>query len=80
MARTMATAGRTVAISGLTVAVSLGALLLFPMNFLQSMGLGGIAAVVMAMAAALTTLPALLAVMGHRVDSLRLPWRRGTWQ
>jgi uncharacterized membrane protein YdfJ with MMPL/SSD domain len=58
VARTMATAGRTVAISGLTVAVSLGALLLFPMNFLQSMGLGGIAAVVMAMAAALTTLPA----------------------
>lgn len=77
VARTMATAGRTVAVSGLTVAVSLGALLLFPMNFLQSMGLGGIAAVVMAVAAALTTLPALLAVMGHRVDSLRLPWRRG---
>ncbi len=77
VARTMATAGRTVAISGLTVAVSLGALLLFPMNFLQSMGLGGIAAVLMAMAAALTTLPALLGVMGHRVDSLRLPWRRG---
>jgi trehalose monomycolate/heme transporter len=77
VARTMATAGRTVAISGLTVAVSLGALLLFPMNFLQSMGLGGIAAVVVAMAAALTTLPALLSVMGHRVDALRLPWRRG---
>jgi uncharacterized membrane protein YdfJ with MMPL/SSD domain len=77
VARTMATAGRTVAISGLTVAVSLGALLLFPMNFLQSMGLGGIAAVVMAMAAALTTLPALLAVLGHRVDALRLPWRWG---
>lgn len=77
VARTMATAGRTVAISGLTVAVSLGALLLFPMNFLQSMGLGGIAAVVVAMVAALTTLPALLGVLGHRVDSLRLPWRRG---
>ena len=77
VARTMATSGRTVAISGLTVAVSLGALLLFPMNFLQSMGLGGIAAVVMAMAAALTTLPALLGILGHRVDALRLPWRRG---
>ncbi len=75
--RTMATAGRTVAFSGLTVAVSLGALLLFPMNFLQSMGLGGIAAVVVAMVAALTTLPALLSVMGHRVDALRVPWRRG---
>jgi RND superfamily putative drug exporter len=74
--RTMATAGRTVAVSGLTVAVSLGALLLFPMNFLQSMGLGGIAAVVVAMLAALTTLPALLGVLGHRVDAFRLPWRR----
>jgi RND superfamily putative drug exporter len=75
--RTMSTAGRTVAISGLTVAVALGALLIFPMNFLRSMGLGGIAAVVVAMVAALTTLPALLSVLGPRVDSLRLPWRRG---
>jgi RND superfamily putative drug exporter len=41
------------------------------------MGLGGIAAVVVAMVAALTTLPALLSVMGHRVDALRVPWRRG---
>ncbi|HUV48874.1 MAG TPA: MMPL family transporter [Actinomycetes bacterium] len=76
VSRTMATAGRTVAISGLTVAVALGALLLFPMNFLQSMGLGGIAAVLVAMVAALTTLPALLGVLGHRVDALRVPWRR----
>ena len=64
VARTMATAGRTVAFSGLTVAVALGALLLFPMNFLQSMGYGGIAAVVVAMVAALTVLPALLGVLG----------------
>jgi RND superfamily putative drug exporter len=76
VARTMATAGRTVAVSGLTVAVSLGSLLLFPMNFLKSMGLGGIAAVLVAMAAALTTLPALLSVLGTRVDALRVPWRR----
>jgi uncharacterized membrane protein YdfJ with MMPL/SSD domain len=76
VSRTMATAGRTVAISGLTVAVALGALLLFPMNFLQSMGLGGIAAVLVAMVAALTTLPALLGVLGHRVEALRVPWRR----
>ncbi len=75
--RTMSTAGRTVAVSGLTVAVALGSLLLFPMNFLRSMGMGGIAAVLIAMAAALTTLPALLAVMGRQVDSLRVPWRRG---
>jgi RND superfamily putative drug exporter len=72
--RTMATAGRTVAFSGLTVAVALGALLLFPMNFLRSMGYGGIASVAIAMLAAITVLPALLAVMGPKVDSLRVPF------
>ena len=76
IARTMATAGRTVAFSGLIVASALASLLLFPQNFLQSMGFGGMAAVLVAMAAALTVLPALLAVLGHRVDALALPWRR----
>jgi RND superfamily putative drug exporter len=70
VARTMATAGRTVAVSGVTVAVSLAGLLLFPQVFLRSMGYGGIAAVVIAMTAALTLLPALLGVLGHRVDAL----------
>jgi uncharacterized membrane protein YdfJ with MMPL/SSD domain len=70
VARTMATAGRTVAVSGVTVAVSLAGLLLFPQVFLRSMGYGGIAAVVIAMVAALTLLPALLGVLGHRVDAL----------
>jgi trehalose monomycolate/heme transporter len=76
--RTVATAGRTVAFSGITVAVSLSALLLFPQNFLRSMGEGGIAAVLVAMVAALTLLPALLGVLGPRVDALRvpLPWTR----
>jgi trehalose monomycolate/heme transporter len=73
---TVATAGRTVAFSGVTVALSLGALLLFPQGFLRSMGMGGIAAVVIAMVAALTTLPALLAVLGRRVDAGRMPWYR----
>ncbi|HVQ96575.1 MAG TPA: MMPL family transporter [Mycobacteriales bacterium] len=70
VARTMATAGRTVAISGVTVAVSLAGLLIFPQVFLRSMGFGGIAAVLIAMIAALTVLPALLGVFGRRVDSL----------
>ncbi|MFJ3779098.1 MMPL family transporter [Streptomyces sp. NPDC090075] len=70
VARTMATAGRTVAVSGVTVAVSLAGLLIFPMSFLRSMGLGGLSAVVVAMAAALTVLPALLAVLGPRVEAL----------
>jgi len=74
--RTMATAGRTVAVSAVTVAVSLAGLLLFPQTFLKSMGYGGIAAVLVAAGAALTVLPALLAVMGTRVDSLRVFRRR----
>ncbi|MGW4463764.1 MMPL family transporter [Micromonospora sp. NPDC004704] len=70
VARTMATAGRTVAFSGVTVAVSLAGLLIFPMTFLRSMGFGGLSAVVVAMVAALTVLPALLGVLGPRVEAL----------
>ena len=73
---TMDSAGRTVAVSGLVVAVALTALLFFPQLFLRSMGLGGISAVLVAMGAALTLLPALLAVLGRRVDALRLPLPR----
>lgn len=74
--RTMATAGRTVLFSGLTVAAALASLLIFPQAFLKSMGYGGIAAVLVAMVAALTILPATLRLLGHRIDLGRLPWRR----
>ncbi|MGB0098718.1 MAG: MMPL family transporter [Nocardioides sp.] len=74
--RTMATAGRTVLFSGLTVAAALASLLIFPQSFLKSMGYGGIAAVLVAMLAALTILPATLRLLGRRVDAGRLPWRR----
>jgi len=70
LARTLATAGRTVAVSGITVAISLAGLLIFPQVFLRSMGFGGMSAVLIAMLAALTLLPALLAMLGPRVDSL----------
>src|SRR3954452_24782527 len=70
VARTMATAGRTVAVSGVTVAVSLAGLLIFPQVFLRSMGFGGMSAVLIAMLAALTLLPALLAMLGPKVDAL----------
>jgi RND superfamily putative drug exporter len=69
---TMATAGRTVAFSGVTVGVAVSSLVLFPVMFLKSMAYGGAAAVAIAMIAALTALPALLAVLGHRVNSLRI--------
>ena len=74
IARTMATAGRTVAVSGIIVSLALSGLLIFPQLLLRSMGYGGAAAVLVAMVTSLTVLPALLAVLGHRVDALRLPW------
>jgi RND superfamily putative drug exporter len=76
VARTVATAGRTVAVSGVTVAVALASLMLFPMTFLRSMGYGGVATVLVDMLAALTVLPALLAVLGPRVNALRVRPRR----
>jgi uncharacterized membrane protein YdfJ with MMPL/SSD domain len=85
--RTMNTAGRTVAVSATTVAVALASLLLFPQVFLRSMGLGGVSAVLVAMLASLTVLPALLAVLGPRINALkvRLPRRSaapstGAWE
>src|SRR5579875_425886 len=72
--RTLATAGRTVAFSGVTVAVSTASLVLFPEDFLRSMGYGGVAVVLLDVLAALTILPAILAVLGRRVDALHVPW------
>jgi RND superfamily putative drug exporter len=78
--RTMATAGRTVAFSGVTIAGSAASLILFPEPFLRSMGYGGVAVVLVDVVASLTVLPALLAVLGPRVDALRVPrpWKRKT--
>ena len=70
---TMATAGRTVLFSGLTVAAALSSLLVFPQTFLRSMGYGGMAAVLVAMVTALTVLPAVLRLLGRRIDRGRVP-------
>jgi uncharacterized membrane protein YdfJ with MMPL/SSD domain len=70
---TMRTAGRTVLFSGLTVAIALSSLMLFDLPFLRSMGYGGVAAVLVAMTGALTVLPALLSVLGPRVNALHVP-------
>jgi len=72
VARTVATAGRTVAVSGVTVAVALTSLMLFPVTFLRSMGYGGVATVAVDVLAAVTVLPALLAVLGPKVNALRI--------
>ena len=68
--RTMATAGRTVAYSSITVAGALAALAVFPQRFLYSMGIGGALVALAAAAISLTVLPAVLALLGERVNSL----------
>jgi uncharacterized membrane protein YdfJ with MMPL/SSD domain len=70
MRRTLATAGRTVLFSALTVAGALAALLVFPQRFLYSMGLGGFFVSLMAAAIALIVLPAILTLLGRRVNAL----------
>jgi len=84
LTRTMATAGRAITFSGLTVAIGLSSLLFFRGTFLSSMGIAGALVVALTVLYGLTVLPALLAVMGHRVNRLRLPWQqsmagRGLW-
>jgi uncharacterized membrane protein YdfJ with MMPL/SSD domain len=68
--RTLQTAGRTVLFSSVTVAVALLSLLIFPQRFLYSMGIGGAVCTLVAAGAALIALPALLAVLGPRVNAL----------
>jgi uncharacterized membrane protein YdfJ with MMPL/SSD domain len=70
MRRTLATAGRTVLFSSLTVAGALASLLVFPQRFLYSMGIAGFFVALIAAAIALTVLPAILALLGHRVNAL----------
>ncbi len=77
LSRTMQSAGRTVLFSSATVAVALLALLVFPQRFLYSMGLSGAFAATIAGLVSVTALPALLAVLGRRVDALApARWRR----
>jgi RND superfamily putative drug exporter len=73
---TMQTAGRTVLFGAFTVAAALLALMVFPLYFLRSFGYAGIAVIGLAALGALVVLPALLAVLGRRVDRFRLPLRR----
>ena len=74
--RTLATAGRTVLYSSLTVAAALAALLVFPQRFLYSMGLGGAMVALIAAAVALVVLPAVLLLLGERVNALAPKWLR----
>ena len=80
VAITVATAGRAVTFSGLTVSIGLLGLVFFRINMLRSVGIGGVLVVLMAVLAAITLLPAVLAIIGTRVNAfpVRLPrlWGR----
>jgi RND superfamily putative drug exporter len=73
--RTVATAGRSIFFSGLAVLIGLSGLLFFPFMFIRSIGVAGVLVVFIAVSAALTLLPAVLGVLGHRVNALAV--RRG---
>src|SRR5437588_2324192 len=68
--RTLQTAGRTVLFSSITVAAAVASLTVFPQRFLYSMGIAGAITALLAATLALTVLPALLAVLGPRVNAL----------
>jgi putative drug exporter of the RND superfamily len=72
-----ATASRAVFFSGLTVMVALTGMLLLPNTIYRSIGLGAILVVIIAVAASLTLLPAVLALMGDKIEALRIRGRRG---
>ncbi|QQE78406.1 MMPL family transporter [Alicyclobacillus sp. SO9] len=78
------TAGRSVFFSGMTVAISLSSLFLPRIMIFNSIAIGGVIVVVLAVSVALTLLPAILTLLGHRVNALRLPFGRkgssGRWE
>ena len=72
--KTGSTAGRTVFFSGATVVLALVGLLIVPASFYQSLALGAILVVIASLAATLTLLPAVLALLGSKVDMLSVPF------
>ncbi|MCC3327596.1 MMPL family transporter [Nocardia abscessus] len=76
--RSVMTAGRTVVFSATMIVASLGGMLLFPQGFLKSVAYGAIATVTLAALSSITVLPAMLAVLGKRVDMLGLKRFRKT--
>ncbi|HSB55805.1 MAG TPA: MMPL family transporter, partial [Gemmatimonadales bacterium] len=78
-ARALSTAGAAVLTSGLTVVVGFAALLFTPLVETQSVGLGGLVVVSVAVALSTTLLPAILAVLGRQIDRPRWLARRLTW-
>jgi putative drug exporter of the RND superfamily len=73
---TMTHAGRSVIVSGTTVAVGLLSMIVLPLPFIRSMGIGGMLIPAVSVITAITLLPALLSVMGERINSVRVMPKR----
>jgi RND superfamily putative drug exporter len=76
LVETMTHAGRSVIVSGSTVAVGLLSLIILPLPFIRSMGIGGMLIPAVSVIAAITLLPAMLAALGTRINSLRVMPKR----
>ena len=72
--RTLSTAGRAVTFSAITVACAMASLLVFPQQFLYSVAIGGVAVTLFCALAALVVLPAVLALLGDRINALSPSW------
>src|SRR5712691_823405 len=72
LVETMTHAGRSVIVSGSTVAVGLLSMILLPLPFIRSIGIGGMLIPAVSVLAAITLLPAMLAVLGKRINSVRV--------
>src|SRR5439155_23040913 len=76
LVETMRHAGRSVIVSGSTVAVGLLSMIVLPLPFIRSIGIGGMLIPAVSVIAAITLLPALLGLLGHRINSVRVMPRR----
>jgi putative drug exporter of the RND superfamily len=76
LVETMTHAGHSVIVSGSTVAVGLLSMVVLPLPFIRSIGIGGMLIPAVSVVAAITLLPALLGVLGHRINRLRVLPRR----
>jgi RND superfamily putative drug exporter len=77
VSRTVVTAGRSIYFSGLAVLIGLSGLLFFPFMFIRSIGVAGVVVVFVSVCAALTLLPAVLGILGHKVNALAVRRDRG---
>lgn len=71
-ARTVLSAGRSVTFSGMTVAIAMAGLIIPNVTFVRSIGIGGVLVVLLTVLASITALPAMLALLGERVNSPRI--------